>query len=129
MNGDQCKCCYNGGCAYEQLCRCGKSCEPDPHCGMDGDQCKCCYNGGCDFEELCRCGPAAASLEQTSATAAAGGLQLTEAAVVSNASALKKLSCEPDPHCGMDGDQCKCCYNGGCDYEELCRCGPAAASL
>merc|ERR1712176_1641885 len=96
---------------------------------MDGDQCKCCYNGGCDYEELCRCGPAAASLEETSATAAAGGLQLPQAAVVSNASAVQKLSCEPDPHCSMDGDQCKCCYNGGCDYEELCRCGPAAASL
>merc|ERR1712113_231741 len=26
--------------------------------------------------------------------------------------------------------KCKCCYNGGCDYEDLCKCGgPAIAPL
>merc|ERR1712151_182390 len=36
--------------------------------------------------------------------------------------------CVPDAHCSMDGDQCKCCYNGGCDIEELCRCADAPAN-
>merc|ERR1712217_600217 len=36
--------------------------------------------------------------------------------------------CVPDAHCSMDGDQCKCCYNGGCDIEEICRCADAPAN-
>merc|ERR1712154_350703 len=39
------------------------------------------------------------------------------------ASSLDKASCAPDPHCNLEGDRCKCCFNGGCDYEDLCRCG------
>merc|ERR1711953_1161395 len=74
MGGDQCKCCYNGGCDIEEICRCADApanwetvgsspspCVPDAHCSMDGDQCKCCYNGGCDIEELCRCADAPAN--------------------------------------------------------------------
>jgi len=34
-------------------------------------------------------------------------------------------TCNPDPHCSWQGNQCHCCYNGGCDYEEPCRCGQA----
>merc|ERR1711972_379265 len=37
-------------------------------------------------------------------------------------------TCNPDPHCGWEADRCHCCYNGGCDYEDLCRCGDAAVS-
>merc|ERR1712048_1272807 len=36
--------------------------------------------------------------------------------------------CVPDAHCSMNGDQCKCCYNGGCDIEESCRCADAPAN-
>merc|ERR1719330_1027662 len=32
-------------------------------------------------------------------------------------------ACSPDPHCNWQGDLCHCCYNGGCDYEDACRCG------
>eukprot|EP00441_Pelagodinium_beii_P041023 CAMPEP_0197631388 /NCGR_PEP_ID=MMETSP1338-20131121/8560_1 /TAXON_ID=43686 ORGANISM="Pelagodinium beii, Strain RCC1491" /NCGR_SAMPLE_ID=MMETSP1338 /ASSEMBLY_ACC=CAM_ASM_000754 /LENGTH=187 /DNA_ID=CAMNT_0043202813 /DNA_START=53 /DNA_END=613 /DNA_ORIENTATION=- len=40
---------------------------------------------------------------------------------------LAASSCKPDPHCNMDGGQCKCCYNGGCDIEEDCRCSVGAS--
>merc|ERR1740120_392477 len=32
-------------------------------------------------------------------------------------------TCNPDPHCSWKGDRCHCCYNGGCDYEDACKCG------
>merc|ERR1712113_1066305 len=39
-------------------------------------------------------------------------------------------TCSPDPHCSWKADKCHCCYNGGCDYEDLCKCGgPAIAPL
>jgi len=34
-------------------------------------------------------------------------------------------ACQPDPHCSFENDQCKCCYNGGCDVEDACRCAAA----
>merc|ERR1712232_1054127 len=75
FEGERCKCCYNGGCDYEDACRCSArneaavssavaslldkgSCAPDPHCNLEGDRCKCCFNGGCDYEDLCRCSSA-----------------------------------------------------------------------
>merc|ERR1712151_2647 len=36
--------------------------------------------------------------------------------------------CNPDPHCDWQGNQCHCCYNGGCDYEKPCRCAGQAPS-
>merc|ERR1712066_1186780 len=37
-------------------------------------------------------------------------------------------TCNPDPHCSWKGDRCHCCYNGGCDYEDACKCGGSQMS-
>lgn len=108
MQQGVCQCCGAGGCAKSRPCWCGTSCDPDPqHCSLEGDRCKCCFRGVCDHEELCRCGApskAAASLTAANSSASASG-------------------CVADPHCSLHGSICKCCFNGGCDEEELCKCG------
>merc|ERR1711933_424075 len=38
-------------------------------------------------------------------------------------------SCSPDPHCSREGEKCKCCFNGRCDYEEMCKCGGVVMPL
>merc|ERR1712029_899888 len=35
-------------------------------------------------------------------------------------------TCSPDPHCSWKEDRCHCCFNGGCDYEDMCKCGGPA---
>merc|ERR1712113_608264 len=209
--GDQCHCCYNGGCDFEEACKCGHlppqhACNPDPHCTREGEKCKCCYNGGCDYEDVCKCGgPAIASLsshleesdmvsedsrERNStgmkALASSVGCWSSNGAICqyvfgesdgcyetaaacfgatgkpsacfeyngaicewtigdtpSNCyetkghcelahviTPLKFLeaplgTCSPDPHCSWKADKCHCCYNGGCDFEQSCKCGHA----
>merc|ERR1712203_1023131 len=100
---DKCHCCYNGGCDFEQACKCGhappqQTGNPDPHCTHEGEKCKCCYNGGCDYEDLCKCGgPAIAPLSS----------HLEESNMVSEDSRECGGLGRPTRPCCIDGFSCK----------------------
>merc|ERR1712232_627504 len=38
-------------------------------------------------------------------------------------------ACQPDPHCSVQDGQCMCCYNGGCEIDQQCKCLSASLAL
>merc|ERR1712060_601785 len=120
-DGDRCHCCYNGGCDYEEACKCGHAppqpiCSPDPHCIREGEQCKCCFNGGCDFEDMCKCGGAVISNSYSGGSDSGVHEDSAELNSTGMMEALANWWCEPVG--GVCGGPWKwpkkCCGNAKC---------------
>merc|ERR1712060_692210 len=122
--GDRCHCCYNGGCDFEEACKCGHappqpSCNPDPHCTHEGEKCKCCFNGGCDYEDVCKCGgPAFVPLDSHVEVADMGGPNSTEPNSAGMMEAVANL------FCASIGEDCGPHSLGGLHWRKRC-CGSA----